>query len=162
MVGCFNVTCVSARPVSCWQRLKEFLQRWLITTLAVLVAAHIVPGIDYSSKTALLVATLTLGLLNAFVRPIMMIISAPLLILTLGLFTFVINAALLYFVGHLIKGFDVHSFGSALVGAVIVSIVSLILNSFTKTGDSRISVKRGKAPPPPPRRDDGGGPVIDV
>ena len=92
-----------------------------------------------------------------------MIISAPLLILTLGLFTFVINAALLYVVGHLVKGFTVESFGAALIGAVIVSIVSLILNSFTKTGDSRISVKRGKAPPPPPpRRDDGGGPVIDV
>lgn len=127
-----------------------------------LVAAYIVPGIKYDSKTALIVATLTLGLLNAFVRPVMMILSAPLLILTLGLFTFVINAALLYLVGHLIKGFSVQSFGAALVGAVIVSIVSLILNSFTKSGDSRISVKRGKAPPPPPRRDDGGGPVIDV
>jgi putative membrane protein len=142
--------------------MKSFFQRWIITTVAVLVAAHIVPGIKYDNVAGLLVATLVLGLLNAFVRPIMMLLSFPLVILTLGFFILVINALLLYLVGQM-KSFHVESFWSALFGALIISVVSLVLNSMTGTGDSRVQVKRGRAePPPPPRRDDGGGPVIDV
>ena len=87
-------------------KLKEFLQRWIITTAAVLVAAQIVTGIKYDSGRALLIATLVLGLLNAFLRPLLLLLSLPLLVLTLGLFTLIINALLLWGVGRLIEGFQ--------------------------------------------------------
>ena len=141
--------------------LKEFLQRWAINTVAVLVATHIVPGIHYDTATGLLVATLLLGILNAFVRPVLMALSLPLLVLTLGLFTLVINATLLYFVGSLVKTFHVETFGAALLGALIISIISIALGVLTGVGGSRIEIRRGRRPPP---RDPGGGdgPVIDV
>ena len=145
--------------------LKVFLQRWLISTLAVLVAAQIVSGISYETKTALFVASLLLGILTAFLRPVLMLLSLPLVILTLGLFMLVINAALLYWVGQLVKGFHVESFSAAFWGALVISLVSLVLNSVTATGSARVEIRRGPPPPPPPPdRDDrgGGGPVIDV
>lgn len=141
--------------------LKEFAQRWLITTVAVLVAAHIVPGIEYQTWQGLLIATLVLGLLNAFLKPILMVLSLPLVIVTLGLFTLVINALLLYGVGQVMKNFRVETFGAAFWGALIISLVTLVLNSLTGTGSSRIEVRRGK-PPHDRDRDDKGGPVIDV
>src|SRR5262245_37072590 len=112
-------------------KLKEFLQRWLITTVAVLVATQIVPKIRYDSWQGLLVATLVLGLLNAFIRPLLMVLSLPLILLTLGLFIVIINAVLLYLVGHLISDFHVDSFGAACWGALVISIVTIILNSLT-------------------------------
>ena len=140
--------------------LKEFLQRWLITTVAVLVAAHIVHGIHYDNPEGLIVATLVLGLLNAFLRPILMLLSLPLVLVTLGLFVIVINAALLYFVGQM-KSFHVDSFSAAFWGAVIISIVSIVLNSITGTGNARVTVTRGRRNPPR-KSDPGSGPVIDV
>ena len=142
--------------------LKEFIQRWIVTTVAVLVATHIVPGIDYGSWQGLLVATLVLGLLSAFVKPILVMISLPLVLATLGVFYLIINAVLLYLVGQLMKDFQVRTFGAAFWGGVIISIVSLILNSITKTGGSRIEVRRGTRSGPPKRPDDPDGPVIDV
>ena len=140
--------------------LKKFIQGWAINTLAVLVATQIVrSGIHYDSVTGLLVATLVLGILNTFLRPVLLFLSLPLLIFTLGLFTLVINALLLYWVGHLVEGFHVDTFRAAFWGALIISIVSLVLNSVTGTGNSRITVSKSKSPPD---RRDGGGPVIDV
>jgi len=144
------------------EKLKDFLKRWAITTVGVLVAAHIVKGIDYDNWQALLVATLLLGLLNAFLRPLLLLLSLPLLLLTLGLFTLVINAALLYGVGWLVKSFHVASFGAAFWGGLVISIISLPLNFLTGAGGARIEVHRGK---PPERRKSSGdddGPVIDV
>ena len=142
--------------------LKEFIQRWIITTVAVLVATQIVPGIKYDGWQGLLVATLVLGLLSAFVKPLLVVISLPLLLATLGLFMLIINAVLLYVVGHLLQGFHVETFGAAFWGGLIISIVTLILNSLTKTGSSRIEVRRGTRSGPPKRPDDADGPVIDV
>jgi putative membrane protein len=143
--------------------MKSFLKRWLITTVAVLVAANIVPGIHYDTNSGLVVATLLLGILNAFVRPVMVVLSLPLLIFTLGLFILVINALLFYWVGHLLRTFHVDSFGSAFWGSLIVSVISLVLNSLTRSGDSRIQFRRGKPPAPPrPPPEGDGGPIIDV
>ena len=142
-------------------KLKEFLQRWIICTVAVLVAAHIVKGIRYDGWLDILIATLLLGLLNSFVRPLLLLLSLPLLIFTLGLFTLVINAGLLLFVGHLVKGFHVEGFGPAFWGALVISIVSVLLNSLTRTGNARVAVHRGR-PSPRGKRDGGNGPVIDV
>ena len=140
--------------------LKVFLQRWVINTVAVMVAAKVIPGIEYSGLSALLVASLLLGILNVILRPLLLLLSLPLVLLTLGLFVWVINALLLYFVGHLVKSFQVAGFGSAMWGALIISVVSLVLNSLTGTGDGRIAFRRTK--PPGDRHDPGDGPVIDV
>lgn len=144
--------------------LKQFFQRWLINTLAVLITVVLLRGhIRYAEMVDLFVASLLLGILNAFIRPIMMLMALPLLIFTLGLFTLVINAALLYFV-HWLMGprFEVDSFGWALLGSVIISIVSVVLNILTGTGKARVTFRRGPPSEPPPGRGDGNGPVIDV
>ena len=138
-----------------------FLKRWLITTVAVWLAASIVPGITYSTS-GLFLAALVLGLLNAFVRPVMMVLSLPLLIFTLGLFMLVINALLLWSVGSVLQGFHVRGFGSAFWGSLIISITSLMLNLLTKSGSARVEIHSGKPPPRPPSDKDGDGPVIDV
>ena len=142
--------------------LKTFFQRWLITTLAVLVASNVVSGIHYDSITGLFVASLVLGILNAFLRPVMLLLSLPLLIFSLGLFTLVINAILVYFVGQLVTPFHVDSFGAAFWGGLIISLVSLVVNSMVGTGNSRIQIRRHKSPPPRNDKDGGNGPVIDV
>src|ERR1035437_5753500 len=122
--------------------LKSFFQRWLINTLAVLVAVNVVKGLEYDSFISLLVASLLLGILNAFVRPVIMLLSLPLLLFSLGLFTLVINAFLLFLVGQIVKSFHVASFGSAFWGALVISLVAMIANRLTGTGQSRIEVKR--------------------
>src|SRR5437667_6491846 len=141
--------------------LKKFIQSWVINTLAVLVAAYIVKGIHYQKPLDLLVASLLLGILNAVLRPVLLLLALPLLIFTLGLFTLVINALLLYFVGFLLKPhFFVDDFQSAFWGALIISIVGLILNTMTGTGASRVRFQRRRRPPGSDRN--GGGPVIDI
>jgi len=145
------------------EKLKAFIQRWIISTVAVLITTFILGDrIQYGNWVDLLVATLLLGLLNSFLRPLLMLLSLPLLIFTLGLFTIVINAALLLIVSALLgrEHFHVDGFWSAFWGALIISVVSLLLNSITGTGDARVSVHRGK--PSLKKDDDKDGPVIDV
>jgi putative membrane protein len=141
-----------------------FLQRWVINTLAMLVAARLVPGIDYNPNdlTSLFVASLLFGILVTFLRPLLFLLTLPLVVVTLGLFVLIINAGLLYLVGWLVKdGFTVAGFWPAFWGALVISIVSLILNTLTGTGESRVRVRRSAASQKPPGGD-GGGPVIDV
>ena len=141
-------------------RFKQFLQRWLVTTLAVLVAVETLPGLHFQTGDVWspFVTSLVLGVLNAFIRPVLMLLALPLLIVTLGLFTLVINALLLWLVGQS-SFFQVDSFGWAFLGALMISMVSVALNILTGTGNARVAVRRG---PPPPKRNDGDGPVIDV
>ena len=145
------------------KNLVRFLQSWIINTLAVLVAAMILhKHITYDNQPQnLLIAALLLGILNAFVRPILMLIALPLLIFTLGLFTLVINALLLYLVGALLQPhFQVDTFGHAFLGALIISVISVALNVLT--GNSRVSVQRRPPGPPNDKSSGGNGPVIDV
>jgi len=144
--------------------LKEFLQRWVINTVAVLVATYVVSGgMHYQKPLDLLVASLVLGLLNAFLRPLLLLLSLPFLIATLGLFTLVINAGLLYLVGWLLQPhFRVDSFMDAFWGALVITLVSIVLNTLTGTGGARFEFRRGQRRPPPRPPGDGKGPVIDV
>lgn len=147
------------------KEVKPFLLRWLISVLAVLVAARLVRGITYGTSFDLVLATLILSFLNAFLRPILLLISLPLLLLTLGLFTLVINAGLLLLVSKLMgpEHFHVKGFGAAFLGALVISIVSLIANSLTGSGDSKVRMQRvPPAPKDPDNRPGGNGPVIDV
>src|SRR5277367_6081315 len=115
------------------KKFLRFLQSWAINTLAVAVAVGILNGhIRYAGPKDLLLASLLLGILNVFVRPILMLIALPLVILTLGLFMFVINALLLMLVSAMLKpNFEVDTFGYAFAGAAIISIVSIALNLLT-------------------------------
>ena len=143
--------------------MKKFLKSWAINTLAVLVAVYIVPGIrfkDHSLWTPC-VTSLVLGILNAFIRPVLMVLALPLLIVTLGLFTLVINALLLYFVSFLLGNyFEVNSFGAAFLGALVISIVSLLLNLLTGGSRARVHFHHRRRPPDSDRN--GQGPIIDI
>ena len=141
--------------------MRGFLIRAAVVALGLWLASQIVPGVEIRSTGALIAAALLLGIVNAFVRPILMLLALPLLIFTLGLFTLVINALLLYFVGVLMgPHFQVDSFGFAFLGALIISIVSIALNILT--GGARVTVQRRRPPPPKNPGDDDDKPVIDV
>ncbi|MBI3879876.1 MAG: phage holin family protein [Verrucomicrobia bacterium] len=128
--------------------MKEFLQRWAINTLAVLVAVYLIKGIHYESPLDLIVASLVLGVLNAIVRPLLVALSISLVIFTLGLFTLVINALLLWLTGSILAPhFTVAGFWPAFWGALIISFVSLVLNLITGTSRSRVSIRRMKPKP---------------
>jgi putative membrane protein len=120
--------------------MRHFVFRWIATTVAVMVAASIIHGIRYDTIASLIGAALLLGILNAFVRPILLILSAPLILLTLGFFILIINALMLRFVPSIVSGFQVDSFGSAFWGALVVSIVSWILSAFFRGSDGRVHV----------------------
>ena len=143
---------------------RDFLHQFVVGTLAVLVAVHIVPSIQYDRLEHLLLATLVLGTLNAFLRPLLLLGCLPLLILTLGLFLLVINAGLLMLTGKLVDGFTVDGFGSAVWGALVISVVALIANKLTGGGQSNFQFHRAKQKEEKSgyNRDDDDGPVIDV
>jgi putative membrane protein len=141
---------------------KKFLQSWAINTLAVLAAVYIVPGIHFKDDSLWtpFITSLVLGILNAFIRPLLMLLALPLLIFTLGLFSLVINALLLYFVSFLLgRYFEVDSFGAAFLGALVISIVSMLLNLLIGRPRAQVRVERRR---PPANSDSGGGPIIDV
>ena len=104
--------------------------RWLTLTGAILLASYMLDGIHVSGFASALGAAAILGILNAFFRPIALILTLPINILTLGLFTFVINAVMLKMASGVISGFDVRGFWPAVFGALIISLVSWWLNTF--------------------------------
>lgn len=104
--------------------------RWLILTVAIIFAAYTLDGIWVSGFFSALFTAAILGILNVFFRPILLILTLPINIISLGLFTFVINALMLLMASGVIPGFKVFSFGSALLGSLVISIVSWVLNSF--------------------------------
>jgi putative membrane protein len=140
---------------------KKFVLSWIINTLAVLVAVYVLSGrLHYDRFIDLAVASLLLGILNAVLRPILTLLTLPLVIVTLGLFRFVINAGLLFLVGLLMQPhFRVDGFGGAFWGALIISVISSILHLLTRTGNSQVRFQHYRRPP---GTGDGGGPVIDV
>ena len=120
--------------------MRHFVFRWIITTVAVMIAPAFISGIRYDTPGALVGAALLLGILNAFVRPVLLILSAPLILVTLGFFILVINAFMLLLVPSMVIGFHVDSFGSAFWGALLISIISWILSAFFRGSDGRVHV----------------------
>src|SRR6188472_3142422 len=115
--------------------MRHFVFRWLATTVAVIVAASTIHGIRYDSVGSLIGAALLLGILNAFVRPVLLILSAPLILVTLGFFILIINALMLSWVPSMVVGFHVDGFGSAFWGAIIIGIISWLLSAFFRGSD---------------------------
>ncbi len=104
--------------------------RTVITGLGIWLAAYLVPGISASSTSALVWAAIALGLINAFVRPVLVLLTLPFTILTLGLFLLILNAGMLNLAGWFVDGFEVTGFWSAVFGAIVVSIVSGLCSRF--------------------------------
>ena len=115
-----------------------FLIRWLVTTIAVFAAEKIIPGIHCNSAGALLGASLLLGIVNAFVRPILLLLSIPFIIVTMGFFILVVNALMLMLVAQIVPSFSVDGFWNAFFGSIVISLVSWILSSFFRSSDGRI------------------------
>ena len=105
----------------------QILIHWLIATLAVAVTAYVLPGVSVSGFITAAVVALILGLINAFIRPLLIILTLPINILTLGLFTFVINAFLVMLTGWIVPGFSVNGFWWALLFSVVLSLVMMVL-----------------------------------
>lgn len=108
------------------------LIRWVINTLALFIVAQFVEGMTYSSIGTLFIASLVLGLLNAVVRPIFFWLTLPITILTLGIFILVLNGAMLWLTAAVVPGFDIQGFMPAVIGALILSVISLITNRIGK------------------------------
>lgn len=119
--------------------MRGLLLRWLIQTIAILVAAYVLKGIEVTGFVPALAAAALLGILNAFVRPLLLILTLPLNILSLGLFTFVINAFLLKIASWVIEGFAVEGFWPALLGSLFISFVSALLNLLVRE-DGKVGV----------------------
>lgn len=102
--------------------------RWILLALALMLVAYIVPGIHVASFLSALVAALVIGVVNLFIRPLVLALTLPINLLTLGLFTFVINALLLMLVAFIVPGFSIAGFGAALIGSILLSILSVLIN----------------------------------
>jgi len=110
--------------------MKGFLIRMIIISFSLAIANYIVEGIEIASIITLIVASLVIGFLNSFIRPILLIMTLPFNILTFGLFTFVINAILLLLASQVVRGMEIEGFWAALAGTIIMSMLSFLLNLF--------------------------------
>jgi putative membrane protein len=140
---------------------SQFLQlllRWAVLALGVTIATKIIPGIECNDGTTLLVVVLLLSLFNAILKPLLVLFTLPFIVLTLGLGVVVINALLFLLVGHLVTGFHVASFWSALGGALVVSVTNLILSLLMRGGSGGPPPARGGGAAPRAKKDD----VIDI
>lgn len=119
-----------------------FLLRVVINAAAIYLAAAIVPGITVAGILPTLGAGLVLGLVNAVVRPVLLILTLPVTVLTLGLFLFVLNGLCLWLTSALVEGVEIHGFWSAVFGALIVSVVSWMLTAFVSDRGRIVSITR--------------------
>lgn len=118
--------------------LLRVLARILIVAIALIGIAEFIPGITIDGVYPAIISALILGILNAIVRPILIVLTLPVSIVTLGLFVFVINASLFWFVASFIEGFAVAGFVPALVGSVLLSVIGALSNSLvSNTGRSQ-------------------------
>lgn len=104
----------------------SLLLRWIINAAALLLVAYVYPGVQVQSFLAAAIAALALGLVNAVVRPILVVLTFPVTLLTLGLFLFVINAVLFWVVAEFVPGFTVSGFVAALIGSILYSLITLL------------------------------------
>ncbi len=115
--------------------MPQFLLTWLATAISLWVTAYLVPGLAISGFTAAAVGAIVLGLVNAIVKPLLILFTLPLTILTLGLFLLVVNAIALSLVGYFTPGFNVDGFFPAVFGSIVLSLVSGFLNKMFGEGD---------------------------
>ena len=120
--------------------MKLFFIRWLFTSISVLLVAELLPGIEVTSALGLILAALILGVLNAFLKPLMIILTMPLTLFTFGLFLFVINGIILYLTSLIVRGFDIANIWIAILASILISLVSTLINWLAKV-ESRTVVR---------------------
>lgn len=130
------------------QTLNSFAFDWILTALSLWIASHVFRGIRFGSSGAVIIAALLLGFANALVRPVLILLTLPLTLVTLGFFLLVINALMILLVAKLVKGFKVTGFWTAFFASIFVSLLSMVLASIL--GDAF-------GTPPPPMLPSGGG-----
>ena len=106
----------------------KLIVRWMLLAAALLLVAHLYPGVSVASFGAALVAALVLGLFNTLVRPLLVLLTLPVTVLTLGLFLFVINALMFWAAANVLGGFNVTGFGAALIGSLIYSLCGMVID----------------------------------
>jgi putative membrane protein len=106
----------------------KLIVRWLLLAAALLLVAYVYPGVAIKSFGAAMIAAFVLGLLNTFVRPLLVLLTLPVTLLTLGLFLFVINALMFWAAASLLDGFNVSGFGAALIGSLIYSLCGMVID----------------------------------
>ena len=111
----------------------KLILTWLLAACALLVVAYLYPGVQVQSFTSALIAAAVIGLLNAVVRPILVVLTLPVTIVTLGLFLFVINALMFWAAASVLDGFRVNGFLAALLGSLIYSVLMLVVNAAVRT-----------------------------
>jgi putative membrane protein len=119
--------------------MSSFFVRWVVTTLAVAVAVKLT-GMHAEGWVPLVVMALLLGVINAILRPVLLFLSIPFIVVSLGLFILVVNALLFWFAGWLVPGFAVGGFWNAFFGSIIVSLVNWALSAFTRGADGQIQI----------------------
>lgn len=107
----------------------KLLLKWLLSAASLMFVAYLYPGVQVTSLSAALVAALVIGLFNAVLRPILVVLTLPVTVVTLGLFLFVINAFMFWAAAELLKGFQVAGFGAALIGSLIYSALGMVIDS---------------------------------
>jgi putative membrane protein len=125
--------------------LLPFLLHWAVTALSLWIASHVFKGLRFENGRALLISALLLGLANAVVRPVLVVLTLPLTLLTFGMFLLVINALMLMLVARLVKGFSIRSFWTAFFASIFVAFLSLVIGSLVSIGDkgSEIQLPQG-------------------
>ena len=108
--------------------MKSLILHLVLTAIAILVVAQVVGGVQVSGFGAALIGALILGFVNAFVRPVMILLTLPLTIVTLGLFLFVLNAFMLWLVAALVPGFQISGFGAALLGSLLLTVLNILID----------------------------------
>jgi putative membrane protein len=106
----------------------KLLTRWLLLASALLLVAHLYPGVTVLSFGSAMISALVIGLFNTLLRPILVVLTLPVTVVTLGLFLFVINALMFYFAAEVLDGFGVRSFGAALIGSIIYSLCGMVID----------------------------------
>ncbi len=107
----------------------RLLAVWLVNAVALIAVAYLLPGIGVSSFATALIAALVLGLVNAIIRPVLVLLTLPATVLTLGLFIFILNGLLFWMVGYFVEGFSVSGFWAGFFGAIVFSLISWLLSS---------------------------------
>lgn len=111
--------------------------RWFLLAAALMLVAHTCPGVEVKSYTSALVAAAVLGLLNTLLRPILVLLTLPVTVVTLGLFLFVINAVIFYFAGRLLDGFEVNGAWSSLIGSLMYTALGVVVDWVTERSSDR-------------------------
>lgn len=110
----------------------NILINWLVSAVAIIISSYIIPGVHVADFLTALLVAVVLGIINAIIKPIILLFTLPINIMTLGIFSFIINALLIMLTGAMVKGFTVENFVSALLFSIVLSLVKIVLNTIVK------------------------------